>query len=787
MSKETIKIELNGKIICQKKFEKSEKLKLIREKIKDKIGKAFFVDKDNNLLELTDEEDFTLGEVLDKNILKLRDNNTNKPEKKSNVEIYLNGKNFCTISISEEDSLENLRNSLSNKIQDNNFFFLDEDGNKTDKEDENGFTVSEYLKDGKINISSNSISLPAPSPQPSPITPSSECKKSPNISPKINYDLSKYQKLPKSKFNNVEFYLYSNLKAQTNHDLVFQYFFDRYDPNDFKDAKIILFVGKTGDGKTTAINAFFNIIKGVQLEDNFRFILIKEPEKEKKQAESQTDGVHIYYLKDMNNKPVIILDSQGFGDTRGKKYDDKIIDAFTHIFTSVIDHINAVSFIVKATDCRLDIQIQYIINKVTGLFSEDICANFFVLATHANREAIEGAPNMIKTLETHNEFLEIKKKMQSKWYYALDSKSLMDNDLDKLAKFSFCQINDLYKEKVLISRPISVKKCSEVLISRNELRIQVNNLSTKFKNLLTEQNNLKEKEKSIEDVKKQINEIEKKINVEKQKFKSLKGKDLEKAMLELNEEINRKLYEIGNKKTKQKVKKLKEGSDEEYTHCQQCEENCHDPCDCIHLFTSRCTIYPVFGSDCEKCGHSKDRHTRDKFHYVYEYIDIQTIDTNEIDKAKKEKEQRENELRRNLNEENNKKTYIEQIIADLEKSINELNQKKESNIKQKSEIEKKVKETNNDILVIIVRLQSISQRLNDLAMNNNYIQKDNEYIDSLIDKYTEVYGNDNEKVKELEEMKKYNERFIKTVKLKKEELFNLNDSQLSDMLKNLDF
>ena len=58
MSKETIKIELNGKIICQKKFEKSEKLKLIREKIKDKIGKAFFVDKDNNLLELTDEEDF---------------------------------------------------------------------------------------------------------------------------------------------------------------------------------------------------------------------------------------------------------------------------------------------------------------------------------------------------------------------------------------------------------------------------------------------------------------------------------------------------------------------------------------------------------------------------------------------------------------------------------------------------------------------------------------------------------------------------------------------------------
>jgi len=72
-------------------------------------------------------------------------------------------------------------------------------------------------------------------------------------------------------------------------------------------------------------------------------------------------------------------------------------------------------------------------------------------------------------------------------------------------------------------------------------------------------------------------------------------------------------------------------------------------------------------------------------------------------------------------------------------------------------------------------------------MNNNYIKKDNEYIDSLIDKYTEVYGNDNEKIKELEEMKKYNERFQKTVKIDKEELFKLNDSQIADMLKKMDF
>ena len=70
--------------------------------------------------------------------------------------------------------------------------------------------------------------------------------------------------------------------------------------------------------------------------------------KKKGQAESQADGVHIYYLKDYNNKPVILIDSQGYGDTRGKNYDEMLNDAFNYIFTSVIDHINTVSFLTKS-------------------------------------------------------------------------------------------------------------------------------------------------------------------------------------------------------------------------------------------------------------------------------------------------------------------------------------------------------------------------------------------------------------------------------------------------------
>ena len=784
MSKKLVKIQFNQKIICQKKLDVNSNLQSIRELIKDKVGNASFLDKDGNPLDTNDEKDFTLTEILNDNILKVKGQNNNS----SDIIIYINGTNFCSINIDENESLPKLRKLLSEKGQ-TNFDFLDSDGNPLDKSDEADWIIKDILQDNIVklkslmkatqNSTSEIINTTTSSPPPLPNNIEAQL-------PKLNYDFSKYEKIKEE--DGTTFYLYSDKKPKSNHKLVQKYYFDSFDdPNNEKDAKIILFVGKTGDGKTTAINSFFNVVKGVRLEDDFRFILIKEPKKDKGQAESQTDGVHIYYVKDAHNKPIIILDSQGFGDTRGKNFDDMVIDAFTYIFSQVIDHINAVSFIVKSTDARLDINIQYIFNQVTGLFSEDISINFFALATHATKYDIKNEPAMIKTLESNDKFRPIREKMQKKWYYALDSTSIMEKEISKMSLFSYSQLLELYNEKVINSRPISVKKCSEVLNIRNDLIKQINNLHTTFKNLLLEQGNLKEKEKIIESVNNQINQSEQKIKEQKEKFKSLKGNELEKAMNDLNEEISRRIYEIGNRKQKQKVRTLGEGSSGyEYTHCEACKENCHDPCDCIHLWTTRCTIYPYFGSECEKCGHDKSRHTRDKYRYKYEYIDVNVIDSDEINKAKEEKKQKEAEINKNLDQERMKKNSIERSLESLEKTISELKINKEVNLKQKESIEKRIKDCNNEILIIIVRLQSASQRLNDISMRPDYHKTDNEYIDSLIDKYKEVYGEKSEKIKELEEMKKYNERFLNASKLKKEELFKLNHSQLTDLLKDLD-
>ena len=121
------------------------------------------------------------------------------------------------------------------------------------------------------------------------------------------------------KKDNLTIYKYSNKERKSNRELVYQYFYDEFNindnDNDNDNAFIILFFGKIGDGKSTAINAIFNIIKGIELEDNYRFILITK--QKTTECNEINYGIHIYYLKDYNNKPVIIINCQGYGSNKG--------------------------------------------------------------------------------------------------------------------------------------------------------------------------------------------------------------------------------------------------------------------------------------------------------------------------------------------------------------------------------------------------------------------------------------------------------------------------------------
>ena len=64
---------MNGKIIFSKPFQLNDNLALVREKIKERMNCSFqFLDKDNNLVYVNDEDDFTIEVILKNGEIKLK-------------------------------------------------------------------------------------------------------------------------------------------------------------------------------------------------------------------------------------------------------------------------------------------------------------------------------------------------------------------------------------------------------------------------------------------------------------------------------------------------------------------------------------------------------------------------------------------------------------------------------------------------------------------------------------------------------------------------------------------
>jgi len=81
----------------------------------------------------------------------------------------------------------------------------------------------------------------------------------------------------------------------------------------------ILFVGQSGTGKSTFINAYVNHLLGITSKDTIRYKLIfGDASKENDQTQSQTDFITIYNIRSLkyNNKLFKLIDTPGAGDTR---------------------------------------------------------------------------------------------------------------------------------------------------------------------------------------------------------------------------------------------------------------------------------------------------------------------------------------------------------------------------------------------------------------------------------------------------------------------------------------
>ena len=549
-------------------------------------------------------------------------------------------------------------------------------------------------------------------------------KKNESINFEIKEDLKIiiYSKTPRKKYNN----------------MIYQYFYDKFSKNEEKNAYIILFIGKKGDGKSSSINSFFNIIKGIKIENDYRYILIEESDKLEK-------GLHLYYIKDSNNKPFIIINCQGYGDIKSKELDDDINNAFINIFKYLIPHINLICFIGKETSEKLDFFSRYIFSITTSLFTEEFLENFIILVTHSTNQ--KERSYFINLLKEDINFDDIKYKLKEKWKYFIDNKSIFNENINnKLGSYSFNELYDIYNQKILNSKKISTKNCIKIINYRNEIISLVKNIISYFQNIKSE-------DKKIPSHENQINYYNTKISTKNSEIRNyeLKISNCNKRIDNYNLDLsnlekthNNKINELNNQYETIKLHVL-ESSYSEHTYCTSCERNCHEYCTCIGSLVDRCTVFPIFGNDCEKCGHSKSYH---RLHSNYRYVDkYERKKINNYNKINdenniyyKKRSEINNKIMNTKFEKDrygDKKNYLINDKKSMESSKNYyLNEKKncENNIKYYS----------NYIYSCINKLIDIENDIKENAMNKFHVSIENKYIDTLIKEMKKInYNNDN--------------------------------------------
>ena len=339
-------------------------------------------------------------------------------------------------------------------------------------------------------------------------------------------------------------------------------------------------VGETGNGKTTLLNSLINYILGVKFEDKFRYKIIVE--NLSSQSMSQTDEVSIYYIASHKNYPPLkIIDTPGFGDTRGLTRDEIITKLIKDKFEKEIDTINAIGFVNKSNQVRVSSYQKYIFGDILNIFGKDISENFIFLMTFSDYNEI---PFENALLSSHANIKDIIKSIKYPWYFQFNNSAIFSSKKNKFDELFWKLGMKNYEglmQKLLSLPSKSLILTNEVLQKRDQIKYSsylLNNEIIRGLQIL----------ESIQNNKEKI--------------------DLLKSIIE-----DSKDYIVEDDRPKIKVIKLKPG--EYVTNCLVCNTTCCYPCyihdddkfECDVFHHEFCTVCP------KKCHYSEHKKTEYRF------------------------------------------------------------------------------------------------------------------------------------------------------------------------------
>lgn len=148
----------------------------------------------------------------------------------------------------------------------------------------------------------------------------------------------------------------------------------------------MLLIGETGSGKTSLLNLLCNcgLIQALGFEEGLekfrQFNDIKLENAGSCKMESKTSGAKLYNV-DLGELKVGVIDTPGFGDSRGleedKKHSKKIVEAL-----KAEEYINCVCLVINGHQSRMSATLRYVLTEITSILPREILNNVIVVFTN---------------------------------------------------------------------------------------------------------------------------------------------------------------------------------------------------------------------------------------------------------------------------------------------------------------------------------------------------------------------------------------------------------------------
>lgn len=397
-------------------------------------------------------------------------------------------------------------------------------------------------------------------------------------------------------------------------------------PHHSKPTKVVMLMGATGAGKSTLINGMVNFILGVDYKHPFRFMLIHDDKKSQVHSVTNIITAYTFYWQKGFVIPysLTIIDTPGFGDTRGIER-DKLITTQVKEFFSIqgnngIDQIHGIGFVTQSSLVRLTPTQKYIFDSILSIFGKDIEKNIFIMATFSDSVK----PPVIRAVEAA--------KIPHTAFFPFNNSALYEDSENPFTKM-FWDMGYISFDKFLNHlqqvTAISLQLTHEVLKEREQLESILNGIYPKLQDGLSKIDTL-QKEETI-----------------------LRARDSD---VKANKDFKYKV-----KITKQQKKKLKVGT--YVTNCLVCNFTCHNPCGISNDDSKfRCAAMDDGGPEYAKCKVCPQKcgwqhHVNNQYYFeIYEEEESRTSE----------------DLLKRYNVANGDKDAAEQVISGLHNELADL-------------------------------------------------------------------------------------------------------------------